>query len=225
MELTVFTSEDILRKSVCTPTDTIKPERGPSGTSTADTIDLGDIDIDSSDNGDHNQWSICDTLKNYLFIKSDIRTEWHKSSDVKHNIPYKCNLCPRLFYSERNCILHAYAHTIDDTIGFESRHAISCTSGVTRDATPSTSGATTDATPSPSGATRDATPSTSGVNADFCTTTNTMDDPIVPSDEEIQEPKIFTTFRPLNDKKRTSRLSTFDIRTNLSTESDSEKYL
>merc|ERR1712121_367150 len=128
------------------------------------------------------------------------------------------------------------AHTIDDTIGFESRHAISSTSGVTRDATtstsgattdatPSTSGATTDATPSTSGATRDATPSTSGVNAYFCTTTNTMDDPIVPSDEEIQEPKIFTSFRPLNDKQRPSRLSTFDIRTNLSTESDSEKYL
>ena len=42
MEPTVFTSEDILSKSVCTPTDTIKPERGPSGTSTADNIDLGD---------------------------------------------------------------------------------------------------------------------------------------------------------------------------------------
>merc|ERR1712121_372049 len=106
------------------------------------------------------------------------------------------------------------AHSIDDTIGFERRHAISCTSGLTRDATPSTSGAT-----------RDATPSTSGVNADFCTTTNTMDGPIVPSDEQIQEPTIFTSFRSLNDKKRTSRLSTFDIRTHLSTESDSEKYL
>merc|ERR1712033_11981 len=114
-----------------------------------------------------------------------------------------------MFYSERNFILHAYAHSIDDTIGFESRHAISFTSGVTRDATPSTSGAT-----------RDATPSTSGVNADFCTTINTMDDPMVPSDEEIQEPEMFTTvttIRSLNDKKRTSRLSTFDIRTKLST--------
>ena len=224
MEPTVFTSQDILKKSVCTP-DTIKPERGASSTSTANTIDLDDIDIDSSDNGDHNQWSIFDTLKNYLFIKSDIRTEWHKSSDVKHNIPYKCNLCPRLFYSERNCILHAYAHTLNDTIGVESRYAISSTSGVTTDATPSTSGATTDATPSPSGATRDATPSTSGVNAEFCTTTNTMDDPIVPSDEESQEPEMFTpvtNFRPLNDKNRTSRLSTFNIRTKLIPESDSE---
>merc|ERR1712121_531205 len=103
------------------------------------------------------------TLKNYLFIKSDIKTEWHKSCDVKHNIPWSCTLCPRMFYSERNIILHAYAHSIDDTIGFESRHAISCTSSVTRDATSSTS----------------------GVNAEFCTTTNTMDDPMVPSDEEI----------------------------------------
>merc|ERR1712121_372513 len=125
-------------------------------------------------------------------------------------------LCLRIFYSERNFILHAYAHSMDDTICFESRRAISCTSGVTRDAIPSTSGVT-----------KDAIPSTSGVNADLCTTTNTMDDPMVPSDEEIQEPEIFTTlttFRPINDndKKRTSRLSTFHIRTNFSTESDTE---
>merc|ERR1712121_423533 len=120
--------------------------------------------------------------------------------------PKSCKLCPRIFYSERNLILHVYAHTLDDTICSESRDAIPSTSGVTRDAIPSIS----------------------GVNTDFCTTTNTMDDPMVPSDEEIQEPEIFitvTTFRPLNDKRRTSRLSTFDIRTKLSTESDSEKYL
>ena len=57
---------------------------------------------------------------------------------------------------------------------------------------------------------------------------NTMDDPIVPSDEESQEPEMFTpvtNFRPLNDKNRTSRLSTFDIRTKLFPESDSEKDL
>ena len=47
-------------------------------------------------------------------------------------VPKSCKLCPRIFYSERNLILHVYAHTLDDTICFESRDAISCTSGVTR---------------------------------------------------------------------------------------------
>ena len=71
MEPTVFTSEDILRKSVCTPTDTIKPERGPSGTSNVDTIYLGDIDIDSSANDDHYKLSRYDTLKHYYLAKSN----------------------------------------------------------------------------------------------------------------------------------------------------------
>ena len=43
MEPTVFTSEDILNRCVCTPTRSI------SDTSTADTIYLDDISIDSSD--------------------------------------------------------------------------------------------------------------------------------------------------------------------------------
>ena len=43
MEPTVFTSEDILNRCVCTPTRSI------SDTSTADTIYLDDLSIDSSD--------------------------------------------------------------------------------------------------------------------------------------------------------------------------------
>ena len=43
MEPTVFTSEDILNRCVCTPTGSTI-----SATSTADTIYLGDIDIDTS---------------------------------------------------------------------------------------------------------------------------------------------------------------------------------
>ena len=43
MESTVFISEDILNRCVCTPTGSTI-----SATSTADTIYLGDIDIDTS---------------------------------------------------------------------------------------------------------------------------------------------------------------------------------
>ena len=123
MEPTVFTSEDILNRCVCTPTRSI------SDTSTADTIYLDDISIDSSDTirNDPLQEESPDLeideerihavqypsfADRYYLAKNTKTTEWHKSCDVQRNVSLgstghkSCKLYPRIFISEVNFTLH-----------------------------------------------------------------------------------------------------------------------
>ena len=135
MEPTVFTSEDILNRCVCTPTGSI------SATSTADTIYLDDISIDSSDTIRNDP--LQDPLQEespvleideerihavqypsfadrYYLAKNTKTTEWHKSCDVQRNVSLgstgdkSCKLCPRIFNSEFNFTLHVYWHTLNE---------------------------------------------------------------------------------------------------------------
>ena len=131
MEPTVFTSEDILNRCVWTPTGSI------SATSTADTIYLGDIGIDSSDTirNDPLQEESPDLeideerihaiqypsfADRYYLAKNTKTTEWHKSCDVQRNVSLgstgdkSCSLCPRIFNSDFNFTLHVYWHTLNE---------------------------------------------------------------------------------------------------------------
>ena len=59
---------------------------------------------------------IVDLPKKWL-VKSTRKTEYHQSSNARHNgptVPHLCTLCQRRFKSKVNLIKHVYWHTITD---------------------------------------------------------------------------------------------------------------